>query len=96
METSLHRDLKTLYAGADARFEASLDGYRIDVMSGGRLVEIQHASLSAIRDKIRALLENHTVVVVKPIVVEKLVVKRASKGGPVTVRRRSPEARQVA
>ncbi len=39
METSLHRDLKTLYAGQDAQFEVSLSGYRIDVMSGGHLVE---------------------------------------------------------
>ena len=56
METSLHRDLKTLYAGKDAQFEVSLGGYRIDVMSGGRLVEIQHGSLAAIRDKVQALL----------------------------------------
>ena len=39
METSLHRDLKTLYAGQDAQFEVSLGDYRIDVMSGGRLIE---------------------------------------------------------
>lgn len=28
METSLHRDLKTLYAGTDAQFEVSLGDYR--------------------------------------------------------------------
>lgn len=91
METSLHRDLKTLYAGQDAQFEVSLGDYRIDVMSGGRLVEIQHGSLAAIRDKVRILLKDYPVVVVKPIVVQKLLVKRADKDGPVTSRRMSPK-----
>ena len=91
METSLHRALKTLYAGQDAQFEVSLGGYRIDVMSGSHLVEIQHASLAAIRDKVKNLLNDHSVVVIKPIVVQKLLVKRAYKGGPVTGRRVSPK-----
>ena len=91
METSLHRDLKTLYAGRDAQFEVSLGDYRIDVMSGGRLVEIQHGSLAAIRDKVKTLIKNHRVVVVKPIVVQKLLVKLAGKGGPITSRRMSPK-----
>ena len=91
METSLHRDLKTLYAGQDAQFEVSLGGYRIDVVSGGQLVEIQHASLAAIRDKVRTLLNDHSVIVVKPIVVQKLLVKRACKDGPVSDRHVSPK-----
>jgi hypothetical protein len=91
METSLHRDLKTRYAGQDAQFEVALDGYRIDVMSGGHLVEVQHGSLAAIRDKVSTLLNDYPVVVVKPIVVQKLLVKRACKDGPVTGRRVSPK-----
>lgn len=91
METSLHRDLKALYAGKDAQFEVSLGDYRIDVVAEGRLVEIQHGSLAAIRDKIRDLLKNHRVLVVKPIVVRKLLVKRAVKDGPVVDRRLSPK-----
>jgi hypothetical protein len=91
METSLHRDLKTLYAGSDAQCEVSLGDYRIDVASGGRLVEIQHGSLAAIRDKVKVLLKDHMVTVVKPIVVHKLLVKRACQGGPVVSRRKSPK-----
>ena len=91
METSLHRDLKTLYAGQDAQFEVSLGGYRIDVTSGGQLVEIQHGSLAAIRDKVKVLLKDHRVLVVKPIIVEKVLVKRAAKDGPVASRRKSPK-----
>ena len=91
METSLHRDLKARYAGNDAQFEVSLGGYRIDVASGDRLVEIQLGSLAAIRDKVRALLKGHTIVVVKPIVVRKTLVKRVQEDGPVASRRLSPK-----
>ncbi len=90
METSLHRDLKTLYARGPARFEVSLGGYRIDVVDRDRLIEIQHGSLAAIRDKVRDLLGNHQVLVVKPIVAGKLLVKREAKGGAVASRCRSP------
>jgi hypothetical protein len=91
METSLHRDLKRLYGGADAQFEAALGRHRIDVISGGRLVEIQLASLGAIRDKVRALAREHHVVVVKPIIVRKMLVKRAAENGPVVSQRLSPK-----
>lgn len=91
METSLHRDLKALYADKEAEFEVTLGRYRIDVVSGGQLVEIQHGSLAAIRDKVQKLLEKHRVLVVKPIVVKKRLVKRSVKGGPVTDRRLSPK-----
>lgn len=91
METSLHRDLKQHYADGDARFEVPLGDYRIDVISESQLVEIQHGSLAAIRDKIRVLLEDHDVTVVKPIVVRKTLVKQESKGGLVTGRRLSPK-----
>ena len=91
METSLHRDLKTLYGGEEARFEVSLGKFRIDCVSGDHLVEIQHGSLSAIRDKVRKLLARHRVLVVKPIVVRKLLVKQSAKGGRITERRMSPK-----
>lgn len=91
METSLHRDLKGVYAGKDAQIEVLLGPYRIDAMAEDCLVEIQHGSLAAIRDKVRALLEEHTLVVVKPIVAQKLLVKRACKDGPVVSRRTSPK-----
>ena len=90
METSLHRALKTLYAGPGAQFEVSLGGYRIDVVDDDRLIEIQHGSLAAIRDKVRVLVEDHSVLVVKPIVVRKQLIKRAEKDGPIVSRRMSP------
>lgn len=96
METSLHQELKRIYAGEDAQVEVRLGNYRIDVVRvdasrGDELVEIQHGSLAAIRDKVRELLAVHRVRIVKPIVANKLLVKRSRKGGPVVERRRSPK-----
>ena len=91
METSLHQDLKRLYGDENVQFEVELGAHRINVIAGGRLVEIQLGSLAAIRDKVRILVKDHHLVVVKPIIVQKLLVKRASKDGPVTQRRLSPK-----
>ena len=40
METSLHRELKARYASHEDQQEVALDGYRIDALDGGELVEI--------------------------------------------------------
>ena len=95
METSLHRQLKEHYAVNADRQEVACEGYRIDAVRNGRLIEIQHGSLAAIRDKIAALLENHRVVVVKPIIACKQLVKLDGKGGEVVDRRRSPKRGQL-
>jgi hypothetical protein len=91
METSLHKQLKALYGGDGAEFEVPVGKYRVDVVAGGRLVEIQHGPLGAIRDKVRHLLGEHRVTVVKPIVVRRRLVKRAKEGGEVVDRRYSPK-----
>ncbi len=91
METSLHRQLKAIYAGDDGQQEVVCEGYRIDAIRGGELIEIQHGSLAAIRDKIRRLLKGHRVRIVKPIVANKLLVKLDKRGGTELNRRRSPK-----
>lgn len=91
METSLHRELKRLYAGDTARMEVRLEGFRIDAVVGDELVEIQHGSLAAIRQKLKRLLQSHRVRLVKPIVASKVLVKRPRKGGKVVSRRKSPK-----
>ncbi len=91
METSLHRQLKEAYAARDGRLEVPLTGYRIDVVARGRLIEIQHGSLAAIRDKVRALLRDHHVLVVKPIVAKRWLVRRMGKRGRALGRRMSPK-----
>lgn len=91
METSLHRQLKQLYAHSGAEQEVTLGDYRIDVVNPDALVEIQHGSLSAIRDKIACLLKKHRVLVVKPIVARKRIIKLRRSGGPVLTQRWSPK-----
>ena len=95
METSLHRQLKERYAAAGGLTEQRLGRYRIDVVRGQQLVEIQLSSLSSIRDKIRTLLKKHDVLVVKPIIVSKHLVKRKREGGNIVSRRRSPKTRTL-
>ena len=95
METSLHRQLKQLYADHGARIEASLDRYRIDVICGGELIEIQHGSLAAIRRKVQDLLQGHRVLVVKPIILRKRLVKRQTRGGRILGSRTSPKRGSV-
>jgi hypothetical protein len=91
METTLHRQLKALYVDDPSQREVTVDGFRIDaVLDDGTLVEIQCASLSAIRDKIRRLLETHAVRVVKPLAARKLLITRQRKNGPVVSQRHSP------
>jgi len=91
METSLHRQLKQQYAGGDAAQEVSLGKYRIDVVHADHLVEIQHGSLAAIRDKVARLLQDHRVLIVKPILARKLILKLKRRGGAVVAQRWSPK-----
>ena len=49
METTLHRQLKELYADDPEQREVAVDGYRIDAVREDELVEVQSASLSAIQ-----------------------------------------------
>jgi len=95
MESSLHRQLKELYGGSPGDCEVTVGGFRIDAVSSGRLVEVQRASLSAIRTKIATLLENHRVTLVKPIAARTLIVRRQSAGGPVVSQRYSPVRRTL-
>jgi len=94
METSLHRQLKALYAGEHKASEQEcrkLAGFRIDVVRGDELVEIQHGSLGAIRNKVAKLLEKHSVRVVKPLIARKTLIKMDDVGGREISRRMSPK-----
>jgi hypothetical protein len=91
METSLHRQLKALYAESDDRTEIRFGRFRIDAVRGDELIEIQHGPLAAIKSKVTSLLAHHRVRVVKPIVLRKQLVKRAARGRRVVDRRMSPK-----
>lgn len=91
MEFSLHRSLKQLYSSDQARHEVTLGDFRIDVVRDDCLVEIQVGSLAAIRDKVGRLVQDHKVLVVKPLVGSRLIVSLDRAGGRVIGRRLSPK-----
>jgi len=91
METSLHQQLKRCYAEDDGETEVVFGRYRIDAVRGDELIEVQCASLSAIRDKCSDLLARHTLRVVKPVILRTRISKAKKAGAPVTSRRLSPK-----
>jgi len=93
VETSLHRALKQRYAAtAGGRSEVILEGFRIDAVDvSGLLVEVQSGPLGPLRSKLLRLLPNYRIRVVKPIVIEKRVVRRSRAAGPDLSARRSPK-----
>lgn len=92
MEHSLHKQLKMLYCESGATQEVKLGDYRIDVVdSSGLLIEIQHSSLSAINRKCQHLLDEHRLLVVKPIIRTKEIIKLAERDGEEISRRKSPK-----
>ncbi len=98
METSLHRQLKLNYAASAAQTEVTVHGFRIDAIGcRGELIEIQHASLGALRDKTRCLLSEQSkrVRIVKPIVARKTLITLDKPGGNVIRKRLSPKRGDV-
>lgn len=91
METTLHRQLKRCYADDDSCIEVVMGRYRIDALRDGELIEVQCASLSAIRDKCRNLLKRHSLRVVKPLILRTRIAKTKKPGGPIVSRRLSPK-----
>lgn len=92
MATSIHQQLKQHYVADESQHEVDLDGYRIDAIDEEqRLIEIQCASLLAIRDKIQTLTAaGHQVVVVKPLATRKKLMKKERSNGKVVSQRYSP------
>jgi hypothetical protein len=93
METSLHRSLKELYAtGGAGRPEVPIRGYRVDAVDdAGRLVEVQSGPLGPLRGKLRRLLPDHRVRIVKPVILRRRLVRRVRLDGPDLSARSSPK-----
>jgi hypothetical protein len=95
METSLHRSLKVMYAGPEAACEVRLGRYRIDAVVDGRLIEVQHSSLGALRRKLCDLLQQHDVLVIKPLASTTTIVRRDGRSGRVMSQRKSPKSETI-
>ncbi|WP_372899669.1 hypothetical protein [Stieleria sp.] len=83
--------MKLHYACDASQTEVVVGRYRIDAVRNDELIEVQCASLSAIKSKINALLNRHTVRVVKPIILRTRIAKKKNARGKVTSRRMSPK-----
>jgi hypothetical protein len=69
--------------------EVPVDGYRIDVVRGDELIEIQTKRFSSIKRKVCALIATHPVRLVHPIPQEKWIVQIAADG-TLMHRKKSP------
>ena len=93
METSLHRTLKERYAaGGSGRPEIVIGGFRVDAVDqAGRLIEVQSGALGPLRGKLRRLLPDHRIRIVKPIALRRRVIRKSTPTGPVLSSRQSPK-----
>jgi hypothetical protein len=85
-----------LYASDESKTEVRFAGFRIDAITeDGELIEIQHASLGALRDKTKQLLKprcKHRLRIVKPIVRRKRITTICEESGEVLRSRMSPKS----
>jgi hypothetical protein len=93
-EGALHAQLKEWYRRPGDRVEEKVDGYVVDLVRGGLLVEIQTAGFAPLRRKIDSLLAEHRVRVVAPVPLSRRIV-RLSDDGEILSARRSPKAGRV-
>jgi hypothetical protein len=94
-EKPLHSALKGWLAQPGDRFEVEVDGFRIDIVRGDLLIEIQTASFSALRRKLALLVPRHQVQLVYPIAREKWLLKRSPDRSAPPTRRKSPKRGRV-
>lgn len=93
METSLHRTLKERYAaGGSGRPEIVVAGFRVDAVDhAGRLIEVQSGALGPLSGKLRRLLPEHRIRIVKPVVLTRRVIRKSTPTGPILSARQSPK-----
>ena len=90
-EKPLHASLKQWYARPGDQFEVPVDGFVIDIVRDGLLIEIQTRNFASINSKLRKLTRSYAVRLVYPVVQEKWIVRPATGDGGIAVRRKSPK-----
>ncbi len=94
-EKPLHASLKYWYAQEGDQVEVSVDGFVIDLVRDGLLIEVQTGNFAAIKSKLNRLIQNHPIRLLYPIVVEKWIVRSSSPGGGTVQRRKSPKKGRI-
>ncbi|HEV3166754.1 MAG TPA: hypothetical protein VGZ22_22195 [Isosphaeraceae bacterium] len=99
MESTLHHQLKQRFGsegGGRSEVEVLVAGFRVDAVdTEGRLVEVQSGALGPLREKLVRLLPEHRMRVIKPVVIDRKVIRRARPEGPDLSARRSPKRGQA-
>ena len=90
-EKPLHAALKAWCFKPGDRMEAPVDGFTVDIVRNGLLIEIQTGNLSAIRQKLAKLAENHPVRLIYPVARELWILRP-----PGNSRRKSPRRGSIA
>lgn len=93
-EQTLHEQLKELYAKETGEIESTQGEYRVDVVMGDLLIEIQTRSFSSIRDKLRVLTRDNRVRLVHPIAYNKWITRLSGDMEQLS-RRKSPRRGRV-
>jgi hypothetical protein len=89
-ESSLHRALKTEYAGEDGALEVPCGEFVCDAVSGeGTVIEVQTGSFKPLVKKLESLCAKHEVRVVYPVIVMKHI-ELYDADGMLRHRRKSP------
>lgn len=96
-EGGLHRALKDLYSGPEARQEVAVGAYVADVMAADSVIyEIQTAGFGRLRAKLSRLLASHRVVLVHPVAAVTWIHKLVEEVDRFPAVRRSPRKGRVA
>ena len=90
-EGHLHAALKDWYARPGDGVEVPVEGYQVDLVRDGLLIEIQTRSFSSCAGKLRDLVERHRVRLVHPIARERTIIRMPQNGRGLPRRRRSPK-----
>jgi len=94
-EGSLHEAVKNWYATTGDHLEKEVDGYLVDIVRGGLLIEIQTGNFSALKSKLSDLIQRHPLRLVYPIAQKKWIVRIDTDGETKLSRRRSPRRGRV-
>lgn len=94
-EKPLHAALKEWVAQDGDALEVHVDGYVIDLVCDGLLVEIQTGPCSPLKQKLHSLVAQHPTRLIIPIAREKWLLKLPKEPGGKPRRRKSPKKGRV-
>ena len=90
-EKPLHAALKQWIALPDDSIEVPVDGFTIDIVRDGLLIEIQTAGIASIKRKLTKLLQRHPVRLLYPVACDLWIVRQSKNGRKILGRRKSPK-----